>query len=62
MSYFTLFLVVAVCCLLLCVLEMVLFMVLFPVVIVEGDCQLVHGMKESGFALFPVHYQVLKTI
>jgi len=28
----------------------------FPVAIVEGNCQLVHGMKGSEFAMFPVCY------
>jgi len=62
MSYFTLFSVVVVCCLLLCIPETVSFTVSFPVAIVEGDCQLVHSMKGSEFSLFLVHYQVLKAI
>ena len=37
-------------------------MILFPVAIVEGDCQLVYGMEGSGFALFPVCYQILEAI
>jgi len=62
MSYFTLFSVVVVCCLLLHIPETVSFIVSFPVAIVEGDCQLVHSMKGSEFSLFLVHYQVLKAI
>jgi len=34
----------------------------FPVAIVEGDCQLIHGMEKDGFSLFPVCYQVLEAI
>jgi len=37
-------------------------MISFPVVIVEDDCQLIHGIEEGGFSLFPVHYQVLEAI
>jgi len=37
-------------------------MILFPVAIVEGNCQLVYGMEESGFAMFSVCYQILETI
>jgi len=62
MSYFTLFSVVAVCCLLLRIPETVSFTVSFPVAIIEGNCQLVHSMKESEFSLFLVCYQVLKAI
>jgi len=41
---------------------MVSFAILFPVAIVEGDCQLIHGMERGGFPLFPVRYQVLEAI
>jgi len=41
---------------------MISFVVLFPVAIVEGDCQLVHGMEGGGFFLFPVCYQILEAI
>jgi len=56
------FLVVAVCCLSLYVPEIISFTVLFAVMIVEGNCQLVHGMERDRFALFPVCYQVLEAI
>jgi len=62
LSHSTLFSVVTVCCLLLCIAEMILFAILFPVAIVEGDCQLIHGMERDGFSLFPVCYQVLEAI
>jgi len=52
----------AVCCLLLHIMEMISFTVSFPVAIVESDCQLVHGIEESGFSLFPVCYQILEAI
>ena len=62
LSYSTLFSVVTVCSLLLRIVEMILFAILFPVAIVEGDCQLIHGMEGGGFSLFPVCYQVLEAI
>ena len=62
LSYFTLFLVIAIYCFLLHIPEMISFIVSFPVVIIKGDCQLVHGIERSGFALFPVCYQILKVI
>jgi len=62
LSHSTLFSVVIVCCLLLHIAEMVSFAISFPVVIVEGDCQLIHGMEGGGFSLFPVRYQVLEAI
>jgi len=62
LSHSTLFLVVSVCCLLLRIAEMISFTISFPVAIVEGDCQLIHGMEGDGFSLFPVCYQVLKAI
>jgi len=54
--------VVTVCCLLLCVAEMISFTISFPVAIVEGDYQLIYGMEDGGFSLFPVCYQVLEAI
>ena len=62
LSHSTLFSVVTVCCLLLCIAEMILFAISFPVAIVGGDFQLIHGIEEGGFSLFPVCYQVLETI
>ena len=62
LSHSTLFSVVTVCCLLLHIAETVSFTILFPVAIVEGDCQLIHGMEEGRFFLFPVRYQVLEAI
>ena len=62
LSHSTLFLVVTVCCLLLHIAETVLFAISFLVAIVEGDCQLIHGMEGGGFPLFPVRYQVLEAI
>jgi len=62
LSHSTLFSVVTVCCLLLHIAEMVSFAISFPVMIVKGDCQLIHGIEESGFFLFPVRYQVLEAI
>jgi len=62
LSHSTLFSVVTVCCLLLHIAEMVSFAISFPVVIVEGDCQLIHSMEGGGFSLFPVRYQVLEAI
>jgi len=62
LSHSTLFLVVTVCCLLLRIAETVSFVISFPVAIVEGDCQLIHGMEKGGFSLFPVCYQVLEAI
>jgi len=62
LSHSTLFSVVTVCCLLLCIAETISFAILFPVAIVEGDCQLIHGMEGGGFSLFPVYYQVLEAI
>ena len=62
LSHFLLFLVVTVCCLLLYVLEMISLIVSFLVAIVESDCQLVHGIEEGGFSLFPVCYQILEAI
>jgi len=41
---------------------MISFVISFPVVIVEGNCQLIHGMEGGGFSLFPVRYQVLEAI
>ena len=62
LSHSTLFSVVTVCCLLLYIAETVSFAILFPVAIVEGNCQLIHGMEGGGFSLFPVRYQVLEAI
>jgi len=62
LSYSTLFLVVTVCSLLLRIVETISFTILFPVAIVEGDCQLIHGMEGGMFSLFPVCYQVLEVI
>ena len=62
LSHFTLFSVVTVYCLLLHIVKMVSFAISFPVAIVEGDCQLIHGIEGGGFSLFPVHYQVLEAI
>ena len=62
LSYSTLFLVVTVCSLLLRIVETISFAILFPVAIVEGDCQLIHGMEGGMFSLFPVCYQVLEVI
>jgi len=62
LSHSTLFSVVTVCCLPLRIAETVSFTISFPVTIVEGDCQLIHGMEEGGFSLFPVRYQVLEAI
>ena len=62
LSHSTLFSVVTVCCLLFCIMETILFTISFPVVIVEGDCQLIHGMKGGRFSLFPVSYQILEAI
>jgi len=62
LSHSTLFSVVTVCCLLLCIAETISFAISFPVAIVEGDCQLIHGMEGGGFFLFPVCYQVLEAI
>jgi len=62
LSYPTLFLVVTVYCLLLRIAETISFAISFPVVIVEGDCQLIHGMEGGGFSLFLVCYQILKAI
>jgi len=62
LSHSTLFSVVTVCCLLLRIAETVSFAISFPVAIVEGDCQLIHGMEGGGFSLFPVRYQVLEAI
>ena len=59
---FSLFSVVAVCCLLLHITKMILFAILFPVAIVEDNCQLVHNMEGSVFSLFPVCYQILEAI
>jgi len=42
--------------------EAISFVISFPVAIVEGDCQLIHGMERGGFSLFPVRYQVLEAI
>jgi len=52
----------AVCCVLFRIPEMISFTVSFPVAIVEGDCQLIHGLEGVGFALFPVCYQILEAI
>jgi len=41
---------------------MISFTISFPVAIVEGDCQLIHGMEGGGLSLFPVCYQVLEAI
>ena len=62
LSHSTLFSVVTICCLLLRIAEAILFAISFPVAIVEGDCQLIHGMEGGGFSLFPVRYQVLEVI
>jgi len=62
LSHSTLFLVVTVCCLLLHIAETISFAISFPVAIVEGDCQLIHGMEGGGFPLFLVCYQVLEVI
>jgi len=62
LSHSILFSVVTVCCLLLRIAETISFAISFPVAIVEGDCQLIHGMEGGGFSLFPVCYQVLKAI
>ena len=62
LSHSTLFLVVTICCLLLHIAETISFMISFLVAIVEGDCQLIHGMEEGRFSLFPVCYQVLEAI
>jgi len=43
-------------------MEAIWFAISFPVAIVEGDCQLIHGMEGGGFSLFPVRYQVLEAI
>jgi len=59
---FSLFSVVAVCCLLLHITEMILFVILFLVAIVEDNCQLVHNMEGSVFSLFLVCYQILEAI
>jgi len=52
----------AVCCVLFHIPETILFVVSFPVAIVEGDCQLIHGLEEVGFALFLVCYRILEAI
>ena len=62
LSHSTLFLVVTVCSLLLRIVETISFVISFPVAIVEGNCQLIHGMEGGGFSLFPVCYQVLEAI
>jgi len=62
LSHSTLFSVVTVCCLLLHIAETISFAISFLVAIVEGDCQLIHGMERGGFSLFPVRYQVLEVI
>jgi len=62
LSCSTLFSVVTICCLLLRIAEAISFAISFPVAIVEGDYQLIHGMEEGGFSLFPVRYQVLEVI
>jgi len=62
LSHFPLFLVVAVCCLLLYISEIISLMVSFLVAIVESDCQLVYSMEEGRFSLFPVCYQILEVI
>jgi len=62
LSHFPLFLVVAVCCLLFRIPETISFAILFLVVIVKGNCQLIHGMEGSGFSLLLVCYQVLEVI
>jgi len=62
LSHSTLFSVVTVCCLLLRIAETISFVISFPVAIVEGDCQLIHGMEGGGFSLFLVRYQVLEAI
>jgi len=41
---------------------MISFTISFPVAIVEGDCQLIHGMEGGGFSLFLICYQVLEAI
>jgi len=52
----------AICCLSFRVPEMISFVISFPVMIDKDDCQLVHGMKRNGLALFLVHCQILKVI
>jgi len=52
----------AVCCVLLHIPEMISFAILFPIAIVEGDCQLIHGLEGIGFALFLVCYWILEAI
>jgi len=51
-----------VCSLLLRIAKMISFAISFLVAIVEGDCQLIHGIEGGGFSLFPVRYQVLEAI
>jgi len=52
----------AVCCILLRVPETILFAILFPIVIVEGNFQLIYSLERIGFALFSVCYQILEVI
>jgi len=52
----------AVCCILLRIPETISFAISFPIVIVESDCQLIHGLEGIGFALFLVCYQILEAI
>jgi len=52
----------AVCCVFLYVLEMISFVISFPIVIVESDCQLIHGMERIEFTLFLVCYWILEAI